>query len=231
VQRGTRRFVGEHGLRVDAGPFQEMTFTQEAVAEAGGLVPKLLGAYEQELHDPIQIAVRQGPETIVNVGAGDGYYAVGLALEAPRASVFAFDIDPRARRLCSSLASANGVADRVQVRSNCDHAFLSSLPSHRTFLFVDCEGCERELLAPKRAAPLSLATILVELHEVFEPGLTDDVLSRFSSTHDVRIVVGRDRDPARYPKLLKFSPRLAALLISEGRPEAMRWALLEPRGG
>ena len=49
---------------------------------------------------------------IVNVGAGEGYYAVGLARRAAGAQVVAFEIDPLRRLWCRKMAGANGVGLR-----------------------------------------------------------------------------------------------------------------------
>ena len=72
----TRRFVAWHGLTVSGGPFAGLAYPDRAPIS---LVPKLLGIYERELHGAIEAAIRAQPGLIVNVGAADGYYAVGLA--------------------------------------------------------------------------------------------------------------------------------------------------------
>src|SRR3954471_17960548 len=75
VARVTRRFVDWHGLTVSGGPFAGPTYPARPPLP---LAPKLLGIYERELHGAIEAAIRAAPETIVNVGSADGYYAVGL---------------------------------------------------------------------------------------------------------------------------------------------------------
>src|SRR4051795_10844916 len=71
----TRRFVAWHGLTVSGGPFAGLVYPDRTPIS---LVPKLLGIYERELHGAIEAAIRAQPDVIVNVGAADGYYAVGL---------------------------------------------------------------------------------------------------------------------------------------------------------
>ena len=48
-------------------------------------------------------------------GCAEGYYAVGMARLAPEITVYAYDIEERARIACADLAQRNGVADRVIV--------------------------------------------------------------------------------------------------------------------
>lgn len=86
------------------------------------------------------------------LGAAEGYYAVGLALKSPASTVYAFEIDHRARRLCRKMARANAVSNLV-VDSACDATRLASIPS-RTFIVCDCEGAELEILRPDLAPPL-----------------------------------------------------------------------------
>ena len=60
-------------------------------------IPKLLGVYERELNPYIEQACALNFPLIVDVGAAEGYYAVGMALRNPSARVIAFEMDARAR--------------------------------------------------------------------------------------------------------------------------------------
>ena len=85
------------------------TVSEENVA------PKLLGCYEQELHQVIERCIKTPYECVVNVGCGDGYYAVGLARRMPNAEIKAYDLHEGRRALCKSAAEENGVGGRVSV--------------------------------------------------------------------------------------------------------------------
>jgi hypothetical protein len=82
---------------------------------------------------------------------------------------------------------------------------------------MDCEGCERALLEPER---LATATILVELHDFLEPGVSDVIVERFRATHAVTLIQTAPRPPERGSAL--------GLALSEYRPGPMRWAVLRP---
>lgn len=82
------------------------------------LYPKLLGSYEREL-EPLFLDLLQNNYTeIIDIGCAEGYYAVGLALKAPTARVYAFDINPHARQQCSDMAALNGVSTRLTVKAD-----------------------------------------------------------------------------------------------------------------
>ena len=55
------------------------------------LLGYLLGTQEIELHGAVEKIVSQGYKTIINIGAADGYYALGLARRLPQACVLAFE--------------------------------------------------------------------------------------------------------------------------------------------
>jgi hypothetical protein len=202
----TRRFVAWHGLQVTGGPFAGLTYPDRTPLS---LVPKLLGVYERELHGAIEDAIRADPELIVNVGAADGYYAVGLARRCPSATVVAFEADAGQQELCRRVAAANGVS--VQIKGTAEPADLRALAPAGTLVVMDCEGCERALLEPRLDA-----TIIAELHDFLDPGVGDAVAARFAATHDVTLVPTAPQPSARHP-------------LSEQRPGPMRWAVMTPR--
>jgi methylase of polypeptide subunit release factors len=94
-----------------------MTHVSEGVCSI--LVPKLLGSYEAELHPVLDQVIRNNYETIIDVGCAEGYYAVGLALSLPTTHVHAFDIDSRARELCTIWRRPTRSQERVIVEGEC----------------------------------------------------------------------------------------------------------------
>ncbi len=163
----TRRFVAWHGLTVSGGPFAGLIYPDQ---EPLTLAPKLLGIYERELHPAIEAAIGAQPAVIVNVGAADGYYAVGLARRCPDATVIAYEADARQRELCRRVAAANGV--QIDIRGTAGPGDLDGA----ALVVMDCEGCERALLQPLPA------TVIVELHDFLDPGVGDAIAARFGPT-------------------------------------------------
>jgi hypothetical protein len=214
--------VQRSGLTVQDGPFAGLRVTRE-VAQ----VPKLAGTYELELHDAIREWVAAEPDLIVNVGCGEGYYAVGLARAAARTRVRAHDIDAGWQRRCRDLARLNDVADRVTVAGRCTLEDLRALPASGVALLLDCEGCEVELLRPDEVPAMAGWPVLVELHDFLHPGLTDELLARFAATHDAELIEPRERDSA--PAVAFLDARRRRVALDEFRPPGMRWAHLRPR--
>jgi hypothetical protein len=226
-----RRVADELGLAVRSGPFEGLRFIEAAVAAphlADCLPAKLIGCYEQELHPALERLIGAGFSTVVNVGAAEGYYAVGLALRMPEARVYAFDIDDDRRELCDELARANGVEDRVETAAECDPAWLAELDGD-CLLLADCEGCEVQLLGPEQAANLSRSALVVELHDHIDPRSSQQVHDLFSPTHEIERVDAVPRYSGDFPELEFLGWKNRELAISEVRTHPMAWAVLTPR--
>jgi hypothetical protein len=222
-------FVATHGTTVLHGPFRGMRYPADT-ARTGNVnaASRLLGSYEAELHEIVEGVVASGFERIIDVGSAGGYYAVGLALRLPDARVEAYDPRPRARERCHALAELNGVLDRIDVRGGATATDLMIARPGRTFVKVDCEGCELELLWPHDSELLRSATIVVELHDFLHEDTTRDVLARFADTHAAELVEIGPRSAADYPELASLDSDDAARIVTEWRPANLRWALLTP---
>jgi hypothetical protein len=227
------RLQGVHriyGGVVQAGPFEGLVLPAEGSWDAT-TIPSIIGSYEEEIHEAIEELIAREPARVVNVGAAEGYYAVGFARRLPEAQVWAFDVDPEAQRLVPVTAALNGVIDRVHVAGRCTALELGALAGESTVVIIDCEGCEDELLDPKTAPQLRDSAILVELHDFVDAAISRRVLSRFEDTHRVTMFAARPRDVRSYPALARLARRDRAVAIDEGRPvdpHPMEWALLVP---
>ena len=74
--RYVRKLIQKHSSgHVISGPFAGMQYVNTSVGSA--LEPKILGTYELELHDVFERLLDKDFAAIVNVGAGEGYLAVG----------------------------------------------------------------------------------------------------------------------------------------------------------
>jgi hypothetical protein len=207
---------------VQQGPFAGMAL---GPLTTGSHYPKLLGTYEKELHSVINKLVENGYSTIVDIGCGEGYYAIGLALTLRDALVFGFDINEEARRSCAKAAVANGVAARVTLGGECSHQELNLLcePSRKAFVLIDCEGCEVRILDPEVVPNLRTTDFLVETHDFLVEGVSEILTTRFSSTHDIEFipVAHRSAEDAKLPVELTDADRQRVL--DESRQSDQTW--------
>jgi SAM-dependent methyltransferase len=219
--------VSATGLEVQSGPFRGMKYINRAMGSA--LLPKLVGSYEAELHGAIETAITKQFARVVNIGCGEGYYAVGLARRVPQARVWAFDTDSAARAACRKLAELNGVAERVHIAGACGPAELRELTAEPGLVVCDCEGYELELLAAPNFAQADACEIIVELHDSMDATISKTILGRFSATHEAEVFEQKARDPRAYPGLHHLTAEQQRLAVDEFRPAGIRWAYFVPR--
>jgi len=203
-----------HG-KVHSGPFRGMKYITEASGSA--LTPKIVGTYEKELHDWIGFVASKEFDAIVDVGAAEGYYAIGFAQLFPDSRVTAFEMDAVARERLDKLARMNGCQDRVEVRGKCDAQELQRALRPNSLLIVDVEGDELHLLDPCLIPNLLSATIAVEVHDSLRDGCGDVLTGRFQDSHMIRKIEAVPRDFRDYP----FSSALAFLIPQSSKREAI----------
>jgi len=216
------------GSTVRRGPFAGMTYPSR-VTVGSTLYPKLLGSYERELQPCIEQAVARGYHTIVDIGAAEGYYAIGLARALRGTRVFAFEANPAGAGALQDMARANHVADCVSVLGAATVENLEQLPIEWPALVVcDCEGCEHRLLDPVRVSWLRNADIIVEVHQLHGINPRAELRQRFEKTHDVSIIEVRRRDSSLYPELDRLDPSQREAILFE-RTDLNGWMWLRAK--
>lgn len=218
---------------VVGGPFEGLHYG-ETKACCSMLFPKLLGTYEHEIERIIYSSLADRHELVVDVGAADGYYAVGFAVKSEGSKVIAFEQDVRARRELGKLAELNGVSERIQIRGKCGSPELLKLPPKRGLLIVDCEGFEEDLLSPEVIEHLKTWNFIVETHDGYSADITKRLADRFSGTHTTVCVEAihdfNKADHIDHPLLKSLPRRKADKLLSETRMHAcLRWIVCTPR--
>jgi len=193
----------------------------------GGLSARLVGSYEEELSQILRVLIAEAPPVVIDAGSADGYYAVGFARALPRSTVYAFDIDREARRVCRLTAARNGVHN-LHVRGRIDPRQLRHLLIPNALVMSDVEGYETTLLDPRKVPGLRQAAIVVELHEWIVPGSTSAVLARFGATHEVELIDSRQKDPTSIRQTRHLSAEEAHAAVEEGRPHPQQWAVMRP---
>lgn len=217
----------ESNMKVQSGPFKGMTYIDESCGSV--YLPKILGLYEKELAGIIEEIINTHYERIIDIGAAEGYFAVGLASKCTNAKVIGYEMNPDSRNQCASLAKANNVSDKIDLREKCEPEDLAEELSQpaKTMILCDVEGYEMQLLDPDRIEALADVDILVELHDFIERGISDAIRQRFEKTHDITLLNQEDRSPDQFPYsslyLSVLPERYKLWAVSEHRPEKMSW--------
>lgn len=195
-------------ITVLTGPFCGLKYFNKTVW--GSITPKWIGSYEEELHDVIRRIIASNYSTIVDVGAAEGYYAVGLSKMCNSSVVYSFDVDPFARWRQSQLASINEVKN-LTIGGYCSLERLSAILGPHSVLICDIEGFEYSLLNSEKCHQLMRTDLLVEVHS-FESRSSTEVMNilseRFSCSHTISFIPATERQPTHY---LEIEPRLQTL--------------------
>jgi predicted RNA methylase len=221
--------------KIAGGPFRGMRYGPQTVC--GPLAAKLLGTYELELAAALEEVFRAGHDTLIDVGAAEGYYAVGMALRNPGARIVAFESDAFAQKLLRKNAALNRVAERIEIRGHCDPRALADAlaPARKPFVLVDAEGAETELLDPATVHDLARAVVMVELHDFADPRCGDIIRERCQTSHDIEEIRQRPRTRDDLPRrgslffLSHFFKHRGVQWMDEWRPEPMRWFYMKPK--
>jgi hypothetical protein len=218
---------------VQSGPFRGMRYIPRSHRHSA-FPPKLLGTYERELSDPLEEAIGMQYSVVVDIGAGEGYYAVGLALRLAHARIIAYEMESSARDLLQELAHLNNVQDQITILGLCTKQSLASSLSidGKSLLICDAEGAEVILLDPIRMPSLRNAFILVELHEGVIGGISEEIRERFASTHTIQSIPQEARARSEFPyKTLSTTllPSFIDYAMDERRMYQQMWYWMKPR--
>ncbi|MBF0316681.1 MAG: hypothetical protein HQL04_00775 [Nitrospirae bacterium] len=227
------------------GPFKGMRYTNTALV-GSALIPKVLGSYELELHGWMEYVCGGGGEfvpcgqidqsfvpyvqytEVINIGSGEGYYAVGLAMRMPKTKVYAFEANADVSRACREMAASNGVSHKVVTNGACSIELLNGIEiTQKGFVLCDCEGCELDILRPDMVEALLRCDLLVELHDFVDERISSVIKRRFKDSHAIESVKSTNRNPMYYPQIAALSAFEREVALAEYRPCEMEWVFMQ----
>ena len=97
--------IKETYYKILSVPFKNLNYKTDTESVGSAYWPKLIGTYEKELNIIIEGVLAKNPQLIdgvVNIGAAEGYYAVGLAQRLKNVYVTAFESQLQGQKLIRS---------------------------------------------------------------------------------------------------------------------------------
>ncbi len=212
------------------GPFAGMTLPDKSLF-LDARFEKTFGAYEHELFPLIQ-SLAQNPnafDQLINIGAADGFYTVGLAQLFPQAKVLAYEPNQVKTPVLQETARLNHVADRIELSGLCTPDVLNHLsPTPKTLLIVDVDGYEKPLLDPAQVPWLTSVSFLIETHDCFVPGITELLKQRFQPTHQIEEIPMAGPPYASIPPLKSLTMHQVDSMVGSERPNLQSWLWMTP---
>jgi hypothetical protein len=223
-----KRILSRAAGKVVAGPFKGMTYitSPDDFVEAA----MLMGTYEKELHPTIEAWLANPGDVFIDVGAAQGYYSVGIARRALKARHIAFEMHQERIDQLERTAAANGV--KVEPWGACDRKRLVEALNSGTspHVIMDVEGYEDELLRDEVLPALVNTHLIIETHDCYVPGITQELIRRLEPTHTLESVELGERTAADLP--FRFSDRWSVKHLNEGRVDDQQtWLIATPKRG
>jgi hypothetical protein len=222
------------GDRVGYGRFKGMVIsTNGGWGGEQDRVTQQLGLYEKEVVEVIS-QLSSADRIFIDIGAANGYYAVGAALCLTYKKVIAYEMTDHGRNSIVLNSQLNGVSDKVEIKGCFDSKSISDLNGIigcEDFVFlVDIEGGEYEVLSEHFFSSFKKSYVIVELHPWLVNNV-DRISELFSSakfTHNVTKIQNNGRDILNFPFFACIKEDYLCLSISENRDRPMEWVLFSP---
>ena len=208
------------------------------VPEIGDLTPDFpsmfFGTYEEELLNTL-VTIPKSNVNFINLGAGDGYYPIGVIKSRIFKKAIAYEASEFRRNQITRLAKINQCEESIEIRGFADAKCFDEYESDflsKSVILSDIEGGEFQLFNERNLAKLSQSTLILEIHEFLlqDGGLQLERLVEIASKYfTITRLTTAQRDPSRFPELHSWMDIDRWFTVVEGRGPLMLWLLLQPR--
>lgn len=214
-------------LQVRQGPFAGMVYPG-FVSFNSARLPKLFGTYESELYPDLERLLTQAPEIVIDIGAADGYYAVGIAKRLPQTPVRCFDLNPEALAFCQQMAVKNQVQN-LSIETLFHPEYFTELSGKKALLIVDIDGGEKPLFTPEAVANLNESSLIIETHDYLDQTITSGLIALFSASHNIKVINFKTDKSDEAPKVISSLSAQDTSTVMRERIVDNKWLILEPR--
>lgn len=212
------------------GPFSGLKLPETGAWSDADVLSKIIGSYEAEIFPFLESEISRNPNVVVNIGASEGYYAIGMKRRLPNSDVYTYDIDIKSFSALDYCKKINGVDITRLERFDYNDPLsgISTSNKIKPLFIFDCEGFERNIINfPKNI--LSISGFIIELHDIFVPNISKSLMEYLSDSHVVTVVTQRGRCLEDYPELAGVRGPIGPLLLDEFRGDTMQWLYAVPK--
>lgn len=221
------------GWVVKYGPFKGLHLSEKTWWSRPSRAAMLLGIYEKEILD-LLMSIPEKYDTLIDIGAADGYYAVGAIVSGKFSNSICYEISEKGQNAILDNGKLNNCEKQLQIFGAADSDFHKSISKNKlskSVLLVDIEGAEFKFLTEDLFRAFQNSIIIVELHEwKLDNGdmLVELLEKRSSATHKITPLTMGSRDMSKFDELKKFNDSDRWLICSEGRCQLMTWFRFDP---
>lgn len=220
------------GGKVVDGLFRGLVLSEKTFWGKSDIGAQCLGIYEKEI---LNVLERIGPfEVFLDIGAADGYYAVGMLHAQMTKKAICMEISNEGQRVIRQNWRSNNrpgfltVLGEATPTSVCEIA--DTLP-REALVLIDIEGSEFSLLTESVISSLKDCTVIIEVHhwvdQFFE--VYAELLKRLDQFYWIKILEPAERNTYNHPVLGTYCDDNRLLVASERRPSHMRFLHCVPK--
>ena len=181
----------------------------------------IFGIYEREVTQFLKKIPHAFKKNLINLGASDGYYPIGLIYNQSYKKAYCFEINELSRQAIKDNSIINKVDKSIKIFEKADKNFYKYLPEaivNNSSLLVDIEGAEFDILTEKVLKKFSNSILLIELHYHLREE-NDQNVKVFNKNIDMifnkKFFTTSARDLSQFPELSNFTDNDRWLICSE----------------
>lgn len=195
---------------------------------------RIFGLWEKEVIDTL-VSLSGKRRYLVDIGAADGFYSVGMLFAGLYEKSFNFEILNYRREQLQRTAELNNVFPSVNVFSEANLETVNELPDDvkaNSVVLCDIEGGEFELLTDDILRDFQSCYWIIELHESH---VTDGeqklkgLVRRTEKYFVNEVIKTKERNLSEFPELEFIKDDERWLICSDGRGRLGKWLLLSPK--
>ncbi|OGJ37768.1 MAG: hypothetical protein A2182_03145 [Candidatus Pacebacteria bacterium RIFOXYA1_FULL_38_18] len=194
-----------------------------------------LGIYEQEVLQLFQKFPKKY-NTLINIGAADGYYAIGGLVSGLFNKTYCFELSKKSRINILKNAILNRVQNDIKIFGIAKSGFTRKLKKaganlEKSIIICDIEGNEFELFNKQVFGLFKKSILVIEVHDWHENGKSryKKLKKNAGRYFKIQEIQSGTRDLSIFPEIKNLKDNDRWLLCSEGRHYAQTWLILKPK--
>lgn len=191
---------------------------------------KLIGEYESHIVEKL-VELSVGYSVFVDIGASNGYFALGMVKAGFFKHAICFEKSEKDRCIIRGLAKQNLIEDQIEIYGSATATKILGVRAQAGSCVVLCdiEGAEFETLTDEVLNLYSDSIFIIELHDhLVSTEKTEAFKHRCQKYFNTSFVSRKAPEVFRYSEFERYSDDKRFASFSEGRPNTMKWILLEP---
>ena len=220
---------------ISFGPFSGMKLSKNPWWGSYDQISKILGEYEKEVLEKLCYFLRLNKNsTFIDIGAADGFYAVGVAFKGLADHTYAFEISSKGRSELKNNSILNKCNEKITI---LDIAELDTLKKiykklKNVVVIIDIEGNEYDFLDINILDLFKNSIVIVELHtNKIKNGKIreNELITNAKNFFNVSKIYRESYSPNSFKIFNNLSDDERLLALSEGRSRNPKWLVLEPK--